>query len=196
MLKLEVIGQKELSDALRKLGNDLPGVLASGLNRTMRAVEQAELNSMERSIDRPTAFTLNALHIQAANAKHLDASISIRPIQADYLRYSIEGGIVEKTVVPFKIRRDASGNIPGKKRGWAGMARGKSDFVSKITKGRGKGKVGLWRKQGESVFLLALRDRQARRAKRWPYYETAERVAQKRLESDVMSAIDGAMRGR
>jgi hypothetical protein len=196
MLKLEVKGLDTLQNDLARLGKDLPSALASGLNRTMRAVEQAELNSMERSIDRPTAFTLNALQIQAANAKHLDASISIRPIQADYLRYSIDGGVIEKTVVPFKIRRDASGNIPGKKRGWAGMARGKSDFVAKITKGRGKGKVGLWRKQGESVFLLALRDRQARRAKRWPYYETAERVAQKRLESDVMSAIDGAMRGR
>jgi hypothetical protein len=194
MLKIEVIGQKELSDALRKLGSDLPGVLASGVNRTMRAIEQAELNSMERTIDRPSPFSLNALQTQAANARHLDASISIRPIQAKYLQYAIEGGTVERTIVPFKIKRDPQGNIPGKKQGWKGMARGKSVFVSKIEKGRAKGKVGLWRKQGQSAFLLALADRQARRAKRWPYYETAEAVAAKRLQSDVLGAIDGAMR--
>lgn len=194
MLKIQAIGQKELSDALRKLGSDLPGVLASGVNRTMRGIEQAELNSMERSIDRPSPFTLNALQIQAANAKHLDASMSIRPIQAGYLRTAIEGGIIEKTVIPFRIKRDAHGNIPGKRKGWAGMARGKSVFVSKIEKGRAKGKVGLWRKQGQSAFLLALADKQARRAKRWPYFETAAAVAEKRLQSDVLGAIDGAMR--
>jgi hypothetical protein len=74
------------------------------------------------------------------------------------------------------------------------MARGKSVFVSKIEKGRAKGKTGLWRKQGQSAFLLALADKNARREKRWPYFETAERVAAKRLQSDVLGAIDDAMR--
>jgi hypothetical protein len=196
MFELQLKGLDTLQKDLARLGKDLPSALAAGLNRTMRAVEQNQLVEMERTIDRPSPFTLNALQIQAANAKHLDASMSIRPIQATYLKYAIEGGIVEKTIIPFKIRRDEHGNIRGKRKGWAGMGRGKNVFVAKIKKGRAAGKTGLWRKQGESVFLLALRDRQARRAKRWPYYETAERVAQKRLESDVMSAIDGAMRGR
>jgi hypothetical protein len=194
MLKLEAIGVKELQAALTKLGTGLPVALAAGLNRTIAAVEQAELNGMERDIDKPTPFSLNALKTWRAHPRHLDAGIYIQPIQAEYLKYAIDGGTVESTIVPFKIKRDVSGNIPGKKRGWAGMARGKNVFVSKIKKGRAAGKTGLWKRQGESVFLLALRDRQARRAKRWPYYETAAAVAEKRLQSDALGAIDGAMR--
>jgi hypothetical protein len=193
-MKIELLGADEFSKALKKLGSDLPATLATGLNRTMRAIEQAELNAMESSLDRPSPFTMNALGVQLANSRHLDASIFLRPLQADYLKSTIEGGVVERTIVPFRIKRDKHGNIPGKKRGWAGMARGKSVFVSKIEKGRAKGKTGLWRKQGQSAFLLALADKNARREKRWPYFETAERVAAKRLQSDVLGAIDDAMR--
>ena len=193
-MKIELLGADEFSKALKKLGSDLPATLATGLNRTMRAIEQAELNAMESSLDRPSPFTMNALGVQLANSRHLDASIFLRPLQADYLKSTIEGGVVERTIVPFKIKRDRHGNIPGKRRGWKGMSRSRSDFVSKIEKGRAAGKTGLWRKQGGSAFLLALADKQARREKRWPYFETAERVAAKRLQSDVLGAIDDAMR--
>jgi hypothetical protein len=161
----------------------------------MRAVEQSQLNALETNIDAPSPFTLNAIGIQPANARHLDSTLYIRPIQADYLKYAIEGGVVPKTIVPFNIKRDRHGNVPGKRRGWAGMARRRSDFVSKIERGRAKGKTGLWRKEGASAFLLALTDKQARREKRWPYYETAARVVEKRLRSDVLSAIDAAAKG-
>jgi hypothetical protein len=193
-MKIELLGADEVSKALKKLGSDLPGTLAAGVNRTMRAIEQAQLNAMETSLDRPSIFTMNALGVQPANARHLDASIFVRPLQADYLKATIEGAVLERTIVPFRIKRDRFGNIPGKRRGWKGMARGKSVFVSKIQEGRAAGKVGLWRKQGQSAFLLALADKNARREKRWPYFETAERVAAKRLQSDVLGAIDDAMR--
>ena len=195
MLKIELLGAKELSSALKKLGTELPATLASGLNRTMRAVEQAQLNAMESSLDRPNPFTMNALGVQPANARHLDSTLYLKPIQAEYLKTAIEGGVIEKTVVPFRVNRDRHGNIPGKRKGWAGMARRRSDFVSKIQEGRAKGKTGLWRREGNSAFLLALADKQARREKRWPYYETAARVVEKRLRSDVLSAIDAAVRG-
>lgn len=196
MLKIELIGAKELQNALSKLGAELPATLASGLNRTMAAIEQAELNSMERTIDRPSPFTLNGIGVFPANARHLDASLYIQPIQATYLKYAIEGGVVERTIVPFRIKRDSSGNVPGKRKGWKGMSRSRSDFVAKIEKGRAKGKWALFRKQGQSAFLLALADKQARRAKRWPYYEVAEKVAANRLERDVLAAIDAAAKGK
>ena len=194
MLKIDILDDNAAREALRKLGDGLPVALSAGLNRTMAAIEQAELNGMERSIDRPTPYTLNALRTWRAHPRHLDGGISVLPDQAKYLQYAIEGGVVESTIVPFKIRRTEHGNIPGKRRGWAGMARGKGVFVGKVKGGRASGKTALWKRQGQSVFLLALRDRNARWAKRWPYYEIAERTAADRLERDLVAAIDRAAR--
>lgn len=194
-MKIEILNEKEIKAAMRKLGEDLPRALADGLNRTMRGIEQAELNGMERSIDRPTAFTLDSLTTWKAHPRHLDAGIFIKGIAAGYLVSAIEGATLPKTIVPFAIRKDAAGNIPGKRKGWAGMARGKNVFVSKIKKGRAAGKTGLFKKVGESAQLLALRDLNAKREKRYDYYGIAEREAARRLQSDAVAAIEDALRG-
>lgn len=191
-MRFQAIGIEEARAALQRLGDGLPAAMADGLNRTMAAVEQAQLNAMETHLDRPTPFTLNALRIFKANPRHLDATLFVLPDQAKYLRFSIEGGKLDSTIVPFAIRRDAHGNIPGKKDGWRGMARGKNDFVTRLRSGRAAGKIALFRKSRGSAMLLALQDKQARREKRLPYYETAEKVAADRLRRDILAAIDAA----
>jgi hypothetical protein len=197
-MKIEILNEKEIKAAMKRLGDDLPKALADGLNRTMRGIKEAEIEGMKSSIDRPTRFTLDSLRTFKAHPRHLDAGMFIPDIAANYLKNTIDGGTLEKTIVPFAIRLNQSGNIPGKIGGWAGMAkgRGKNVFTSKIKKGRAKGKTGLFRKQGESVALLALRDTNAKREKRFDYYGIAEKEAAKRLQSDVVAAIDDALRSR
>jgi hypothetical protein len=190
-----MLNEKEIKAAMKKLGDDLPKALADGLNRTMDGIKAAEVDGMKSSLDRPTKFTMDSLKTFKAQPRHLDAGMFIPDIAADYLKNTIDGGTLPSTILPFAIRKDASGNIPGKRKGWAGMARGKNVFVSKIKKGRAAGKTGLFKKVGESAQLLALRDLNAKREKRYDYYGIAEREAARRLQSDAVAAIEDALRG-
>ena len=190
-MKIEMLNEKEIKAAMKKLGDDLPKALADGLNRTMDGIKAAEVDGMKSSLDRPTKFTMDSLKTFKAQPRHLDAGMFIPDIAADYLKNTIDGGTLPSTILPFAIRKDASGNIPGKRKGWAGMARGKNVFVSKIRKGRAAGKTGLFKKVGESAQLLALRDLNAKREKRYDYYGIAEREA---VEREVRSVF--ALRGR
>jgi hypothetical protein len=194
-VKIEMLNEKEIKAAMKKLGDDLPKALADGLNRTMDGIKAAEVDGMKSSLDRPTKFTMDSLKTFKAQPRHLDAGMFIPDIAADYLKNTIDGGTLPSTILPFAIRKDASGNIPGKRKGWAGMARGKNVFVSKIRKGRAAGKTGLFKKVGESAQLLALRDLNAKREKRYDYYGIAEREAARRLQSDAVAAIEDALRG-
>ena len=194
-MKIEMLNEKEIKAAMKKLGDDLPKALADGLNRTMDGIKAAEVDGMKSSLDRPTKFTMDSLKTFKAQPRHLDAGMFIPDIAADYLKNTIDGGTLPSTILPFAIRKDASGNIPGKRKGWAGMARGKNVFVSKIRKGRAAGKTGLFKKVGESAQLLALRDLNAKREKRYDYYGIAEREAARRLQSDAVAAIEDALRG-
>lgn len=194
-MKIEMLNEKEIKAAMKKLGDDLPKALADGLNRTMDGIKAAEVDGMKSSLDRPTKFTMDSLKTFKAQPRHLDAGMFIPDIAADYLKNTIDGGTLPSTILPFAIRKDASGNIPGKRKGWAGMARGKNVFVSKIKKGRAAGKTGLFKKVGESAQLLALRDLNAKREKRYDYYGIAEREAARRLQSDAVAAIEDALRG-
>lgn len=191
MIKIDILDDKALREALRKLGPELPVALSAGLNRTMAAIEQAELNAMETHLHKPIPFTLAGLGVQKSHPRHLDATLYIRPIQAKYLKYAIEGGVIDAIIAPVAVKLTPAGNIPGKKRGLAGIGTRKNDFVSRVkTPGRAQGKVGLWRRQGDSARLLAVVDKGAKREKRLPYYETAQKTAGERLQRDVLAAID------
>lgn len=203
MLKLEAIGVKELQAALTKLGTGLPVALAAGLNRTIAAVEQAELNGMERDIDKPTPFSLNALKTWRAHPRHLDAGIYIQPIQAEYLKYAIDGGIVPRTVTPVigRARINEAGNIPNKRRRGKWGAKGKKSSGSRGffagTPGNSKRILayGLWERIGrDRVKLIAKPEKNVPRHRRWQYHRIAEQVADRRLMADVSKAIDAAIK--
>jgi len=172
----------------------MPGAIADGINRTMRAVEQTELNALERDIDRPTPFTFNALAIRKANARHLDATLFVRPIQAEYLAALIEGGSIGTVLTPTKrIRLNRYGNIPGKRKGLEGIAaRGKRRFVGEVS-----GTFGVWERYGRGGrklrLLVSVRKDQARQ-KQWDFYGIGLRVIRDRLARDVAAAIREAAR--
>jgi hypothetical protein len=191
MLKIDILDDNAAREALRKLGDGLPVALSAGLNRTMAAIEQAELNAMETHLHNPIPFTLAGLGVQKSHPRHLDATLYIRPLQAAYLKYPIEGGTLDTVIAPVAVKLNQAGNIPGKRRGFAGIGTRKTDFVSLVkSPGRAQGKVGLWRKQGDTARLLAVVDKGAKREKRLPYYETAQKTAGDRLERDTVRAIE------
>lgn len=194
MLNIKLEGLDKLQRQLSGLGKDLPKAIAAGINRTARGIEQAVLNGMERHLDRPTPFTLNAIAIQPANAKHLDATLFVKDLQAAYLRTPIQGGDVSGSIVPVvsNARLNQYGNLPGKRRGLAGIkGNSKRRFVGKVGL-----TTGVWeRLPGNRLKAIATVDRAAPRRKVLPYFEIAQQVADQRLDRDVRAAIDDLFRG-
>lgn len=203
-MSIDVIGAKEAKEALKKLGDQFPVALKAGMNRTMAAVEQAELNAMERTIDKPIPWTLNAFRILLAKEYKgtIDSVLYIQPNQAKYLTYAIKGGTVASTLVPVigRARLNASGNIPAKRRrGLAGAtptgAGRRGIFIGRPgPRDSDRLPFGLWRRAGrDTVQLIAKHAENQRREKRYPFYETAEKVAGARLDKDIVDAVKRAI---
>lgn len=191
MLKL-TSNAKEIERRLNGFAHKIvPPAVAQGLNRTLDAIEQHELNAMERYLDRPTPFTMNALGKRKANAKHWDATLFVKDIQARYLRYAIKGGTLQTTIAPVKIRLNRFGNIVGKRGGLEAIAaKGNKRFVGEVN-----GVYGVWERFGRGGSRLRLLVRVAtntERRKRWPFYEIGERVAEQRMARDISEAIRAA----
>jgi hypothetical protein len=207
MLTLEIEGLQALQRQLSGLDRQLSQAIATGMNRTMRAVEQHQLNAMERHLDRPTPFTMNAIGVFPANPSRLQTTLFVKDIQASYLRTAIFGGNIDNTIVPVisNVRLNPYGNLPGKRRGLAGVA-GQSGArglagVRGIAKRRFVGKVGgtmgVWERQpNRRLKAIAVVDKDAPRQKRLPWFETAQRVIQDRAVRDVQGEIDRLLIGR
>ena len=194
MLNIKLEGLDKLQRQLSGLGSELPKAIAAGINRTARAMEQNLLVGMERHLDRPNPFTLNAIGIQPANARHLDATLYVKPIQAAYLQTPIQGGDVSGSIVPVmsNARLNQYGNIPGKRRGLAGIkGNSKRRFVAKVGL-----TTGVWeRMPGNRLKAIATVDRTAPRRKVFPFFEIAQQVVDQRLTRDISEAVDTVLRG-
>ena len=193
MLDIRIEGIQGLERKLNALPTQLRGAIANGLNRTMSAIEQAELNAMEQHLDRPTPFTMNALGLFKAYPNRLQTTLFVKDIQAAYLKTPILGGNVDNTIVPVlsNARLNQYGNLPGRRPGLAGVAgRSKKRFVGKV-----RGKTGVWERLADRRLKpIAVVDKDAPRAKRLPFYEVATEVIQRRLNSDVLSEIEKLLR--
>ena len=126
MIHIE-IDASEVLRGLANLNNQLAPAVAKGLTRTLRAVEQHELQAMETQIDRPTPFTLDSLWLQPARAEKLEATLGIKPIASKYLTRPILGGDVNNTLVPVLANEKLNqyGNIVAKRKGM--KCRGRSE---------------------------------------------------------------------
>lgn len=196
MITIQVEGIEALQRRLRSMPSVLNKGIANGINRTARAIEQHELVEMERTIDRPTPFTLAGVRVSEARPKpDANAIIYIQPIQARYLRMTIEGGVIPVNLTPIvkNVRLNQYGNIPGKRKGLEGI-KGKAGtkFIGEI-----RGVYGVWQRYGRGgnkLKLLVRVERNARRKKRFDFYGVGQRVANQRLTRDVIDAIRAAIR--
>lgn len=193
-LKLRVDGARKTSASLRKAARKFPAAFAEGLNVTLAEIEKKELIEMERKLDRPTPFTKKAFGKFRAKPTKLNAVLYIKPIQASYLKYTIEGGILPSNITPTRAARlNKYGNLPSKRRGLEGIAgKAKKKFIAEIN-----GTLGVWQRYGRGgskVKLLAFVKRNAVRRKRWDFFGVAQRIVDRRLRSNVAAAIDDELR--
>lgn len=188
-----VANTKEVQDWLGRVQAGFRPAVAAALNRTMAAIEQTELNALERDLDRPVPFTFNAFGVLKASEKYLDTTLFVRPIQAKYLAWAIEGGTLPVILKPTKSGQqilNAYGNIPGKKGGLQGIAdlAKRTRFVATI-----RGITGVWeRYAGDRLRLLVRVAYRDPRAKRLRYYEAAQEVVDARFRRDLAEAIRDA----
>lgn len=188
-MSVQLLGFDEAQAALRRLGREGMNIaIAAGVNRTAVQMQRATITSMSRTIDRPTPFTLNATAIHRADRNRLSAKLYIRPIQARYLRYAIQGGTLPTILEPIQVNTDRHGNIRGKRGGMQKIASmGRKRFVATIN-----GTTGVWQRHGPGgrrIKLLVKSNENARREPRWDFFGIGERVARQRLQRDVREAI-------
>lgn len=179
---------KDVKRIIKGFEKQLPYATKLAIDETLKSVKKAVEEQLNKDIDRPTPFTKKAFQLTRAKKTALYGSVSIKPIQAEYLQYQIKGGkrkakSKSPVIIPRKTQRNKYGNLP----------RGK---LKKI-KSRGK----LIVKNG--VALEALKTKlkpiayfasEARYKKRFSFYERAAVTARKHFPVNMVQAAEKAMR--
>ena len=138
---------KESTTWLMKQSKKMPKITKNALNKTAFKVNDAEKAQMPKYLNNPTKFTMNGFRFVSATERKQQVKMFVAPIQAKYLWYQIEGGIVKDVAVPVisnvtkEGRLNAFGNIKGKR---TGLLKTKGDFFGK---GRG-GRTNIYRTKG------------------------------------------------
>lgn len=191
---------REITRGLRAYRRQIPFATAVALTRTANDVKDAEQKQINKQVDRPVRFTVNAIGIRPANKRTLTAEVFVKTIQARYLRYQIEGGIRRGkggiTGVPTRNQKlNQYGNIPGRRRKAPAWRQGKTTtaktFIATI-----KGVRGVWERYGRGgrqVRLLVAFEQRVRYRKRLDFYGAAEATVNKRFAINFARAFNSAV---
>jgi len=189
------------------------------LNKTANKVREHQQNVVLREVfDKPTQWTRNAFYVASANKASLQATVGIRPSQAEYLKYQIFGGnrAPKKMALrlPTEIQLDESGNIPrgairklverarAGKRLTKGQARklGVSNrldlFYGDPTDGRPAGlykRVNVGTRNESLVPLVVFPKQSAKYKKRYDFYATVEATARREIAPAMQEAWSYAL---
>jgi hypothetical protein len=212
-MDIKLNGMPQLQQKFLNLSQKtLNQAIADGINRTMGAVEQAELNAMENQLDKPTSFTMNALRVFKATPRKsgtMNTKIFAQPLQQAYLQWTVYGGTLDKTNLTPNIGDQGLnqyGNIPGKRQGLKGIINTKSGggdpkqkFVGEITfRGLDQSKVfGAWQRYWynghRGVRLLVRVEEDATRQKRFDFFGVGFNIIAARTKNDVAAAVAKAL---
>jgi len=178
--------------ALQK--RQLPFVTASALTKTAQDVQVAETKQIDKSIDRPTRFTHNAIGIKGAKKTNLTALVFVKDVQEEYLHWSIFGGTRlskgKGTGVPTRNKKlNRYGNIPGRR---TGLVKGSKQFIATI-----RGVSGVWERTGgkrnPGIRLLVAFEKVTRYRRRFPFFEVAQRTASSKFVGNFNQAMARAI---
>jgi hypothetical protein len=86
------INLSQIDSSIAALAERNRFAIVRALTATAQDAQRAQSQAIEQSIDRPTPFTLRAIGIEPATKQTMRASVYVRPIQARYLRWLIDGG--------------------------------------------------------------------------------------------------------
>ena len=197
----------------------VPFATAMAINAVAVKVQAAEKESMQKTFDRPTPFTVNSVAVKKATKATRTATVYIRPVAAKYLEPYAEGG---PQVLPGTSRavlnpKDAGllnkyGGIP---RNAIARLRGRSDvFIGTVTTKGGEQIDGVWQRAakprkltrggkrpklprgsnttGRLKLLIRFTDPQPVR-KRLPFGDTAAEIINRDLQPEFDKALTRAV---
>ena len=153
----------------------IPYAAMNTLNNVAFKGKDEEVKALSVHLDRPTPFTQRGYEVVKASRGRLIASIRARQIQAQYLKFQVEGGLRgpkgRAIVLPKAVGLNAYGNMP--------KGRVKSLMQQKtVFSGKVRGKAGIWRRTGgkknRSVKLLIAYTGKASYAERLPFGKATE----------------------
>lgn len=198
MTGIRLLNEREVIKAIEGLAQkQMPFAASLALNETAQDAKNAVTKQIEKKLDRPTRFTLNAVGVRRASKRNLKATVFIKDIQAEYLQYAIEGGTRKPKdkalVVPRDIRLNKYGNIPGLRGGKkiAALLNKPNTFMGTI-----KGQSGIWQRTNKNKrlkLLLAFEDKIEYR-KRLDFHKIVVSVAKNRLQRNLKRALEYAVR--
>jgi len=176
---------KNIKNVERK---QVPFAASVALNKTAEQVKTGIERQLKKDIDRPTPFTQKAFKVNRSTKTRLISSVEIKPIQAKYLRYQIEGGSRRGTkdspvIIPRKGQQNKYGNLP----------RGK---LSKL-KSQGKSYISnnvAYQRLKKSSKPLAYFASKASYTKRFKFYERGHSTAKKVIVKNFKEALKNAIR--
>lgn len=166
----------------------IPFATAKALTDTAKDVQRATTRELDRALDNPTAFTKRAIGIKAATKRKLVARVFIKPAQATYLGYQIDGGTRlprgRAIVVPVQQRVNKHGNLP---RNTVKRLLARPDTFS----GKVGGVAGIWRRRKtKGPKLLLAYEPKATYRRRYNF----EKVASRTINREWQGNFDRALR--
>ena len=181
------------SVALNLTGN----LVLTGLGRTAsRTFKGGATPSTLRAFKVGKGIKGRRPNIIFSTKKDLTTQIFLPPWAANYLKYSIDGGVRKTTGagtgVPTSNRKvNKFGNIPGRR---SGIVKGKKQFVAVI-----KGINGVWERHGKggrNVRLLIAFEKDPSYKPIFPYYTTAKKTVdihfKRKMKIQLAKAIRNA----
>lgn len=119
-ISVKVQGVDAVKAAISGRAKQVRFATAKALTDTAGAVKIAIPGELDRTLDRPTAFTKRGTFVRKADVKSalptLEAAVGFLPIQSGYLVYQVEGGArspKKKALrLPSNIPLDDAGNLP------------------------------------------------------------------------------------
>ena len=100
----------------RQMHKQMRFALAKALTDTARDAQAAMPQAADASLQRPTRFTRQGFYSQRATKDVLQAVVGVKPLQAEYLWYQVEGGVrVPRNValrLPAVVDLTPEGNLP------------------------------------------------------------------------------------
>lgn len=207
------VNTKEVLSFWDRLSSQYPFAVALALTQTAKQAAQEMPAEASKSLDKPTLFTLRGFAYTQAKKTNLSASVDVKPIQAEYMRYQVEGGIRrpkrKALKLPSEIELDQFGNIPlsvmrrliqrakqGKrltrlqaKR--TGISQQLDLFYGEPGDGRPAGlykRVPLPGERNRLIPLVVFPEQPAKYEKRFNFYGAVQRVVQKRWADNMREA--------
>ena len=163
----------DLADLTKKLTNlqkeQIPYATGEALTATTWNARLFAQDGMMRDLSKPKAFTLNAFKVQKATKRNLTAHIELKPIQAQYLGWTLEAGTKARAQgIPVPI----SG---------VRMTKGRYEKLLSqpdVFRGMIKGIEGLWRREpyGRVKLLFVIKREVDYDPYAWRYYRDVERA--------------------